>query len=400
MKNTWKNLFRRLAAGSILCGSTAWSSAMCYAVQLAFDSADDPVYINGWQEADNGGFGFGPWNFDGTYTTIDNPTPPPPTKNIPNPGDQQAIDDGLKAGTSTSSQFNNIGRAWTIFNPDAPNIGADNPPSVHTDISQAGRSFSPLQPGQKVTVLIDNPTQRRFFRGYTFRLNTGGGNTLYNGPSWARAAVGTFDYQTYGKWFATGPGVGPLLFDTDTAPGGMRIEFTMRTDSTEFDFDLVMTPLDDGNPNTPLAPPFTNSGDLNKLSGDYNENGTIDAADYVVWRDHLDEAFTLPNEEEGVTPNMVTRQDYGVWASRFGQTMGPINSIEFEFYNTDSDFYPTKIGAAEATDFYIRSIEISTVPAAAVGSGVPEPGTLVYFIAGGAAMLSLGLPRVRKSAES
>ena len=80
MKNSWTKTFRRLAAATVVAGTTAFSSAMCYA-QIAFDNATDPVYNNGWQAGDNGGFGFGPWNFDGTYTA--NPTPPPSSINNP-----------------------------------------------------------------------------------------------------------------------------------------------------------------------------------------------------------------------------------------------------------------------------------------------------------------------------
>src|SRR5262245_52880777 len=103
MKDTWRHFFRRLASAGIISVSAAWSSAMCYAVQVAYDNASDPVYANGWVAGTNGGFGFGPWNFDGTYNT------PPPG--------QEAMDDGLKSGAQTSSPFNDIGKAWTLYNP-------------------------------------------------------------------------------------------------------------------------------------------------------------------------------------------------------------------------------------------------------------------------------------------
>ena len=88
MKNTWRHFFRRVAAVCVVCAASAWSSALCYA-QLASDSATDPVYADGWQAGDNGGFGFEPWNFDGSYT--------------------DAIHD-----IDSTSQFNNIGTAWRL----------------------------------------------------------------------------------------------------------------------------------------------------------------------------------------------------------------------------------------------------------------------------------------------
>jgi hypothetical protein len=58
------------------------------------------------------------------------------------------------------------------------------------------------------------------------------------------------------------------------------------------------------------------------LPGDYNGNGIVDAADYTVWRDQLGQNFTLTNEVDGVTPGMVTPEDYDEWVVRFGNTVG------------------------------------------------------------------------------
>ena len=44
------------------------------------------------------------------------------------------------------------------------------------------------------------------------------------------------------------------------------------------------------------------------LSGDYNLNGVVDAADYVVWRKGLGTTYS--------------QTDYNVWRSHFGQTAG------------------------------------------------------------------------------
>jgi hypothetical protein len=52
------------------------------------------------------------------------------------------------------------------------------------------------------------------------------------------------------------------------------------------------------------------------LPGDYNANGTVDAADYVLWRN----GGALENEVE--TPGMNTPEDYNAWRARFGNTAG------------------------------------------------------------------------------
>jgi hypothetical protein len=59
---------------------------------------------------------------------------------------------------------------------------------------------------------------------------------------------------------------------------------------------------------------------LSELPGDYNDDGTVDGADYTVWRDRLGQAAALPNESR--TPGMVTLEDYDEWKSHFGQLAG------------------------------------------------------------------------------
>jgi hypothetical protein len=49
-----------------------------------------------------------------------------------------------------------------------------------------------------------------------------------------------------------------------------------------------------------------------ELPGDYNNSGTVDAADYVLWRD----GGPLANEVD--TPGTVNQADYTEWRARFG----------------------------------------------------------------------------------
>jgi hypothetical protein len=53
------------------------------------------------------------------------------------------------------------------------------------------------------------------------------------------------------------------------------------------------------------------------IAGDYNDNGTVDAADYVVWRDNLNSTNTLPNDPNGGT---VDNDQYNTWRANFGKT--------------------------------------------------------------------------------
>jgi hypothetical protein len=56
------------------------------------------------------------------------------------------------------------------------------------------------------------------------------------------------------------------------------------------------------------------------LPGDFNQNGTIDAADYTVWRDAVTAgSTTLPNDP---TPGTVDESDFEYWRAHFGETLG------------------------------------------------------------------------------
>ncbi len=57
------------------------------------------------------------------------------------------------------------------------------------------------------------------------------------------------------------------------------------------------------------------------LPGDYNNDLTVNAADYTIWRNNLNTSANLPNDE---TPGFVDEGDYQVWKSHFGESLdGP-----------------------------------------------------------------------------
>jgi hypothetical protein len=80
--------------------------------------------------------------------------------------------------------------------------------------------------------------------------------------------------------------------------------------------------------------------------GDYNNNGTVDAADYVVWRN----GGPLANESASIGVN--DQADYTFWRSRFGATSGSGSGLS--------------------------------------AAGVPEPGSLLLLCLGQLAILSGG----------
>jgi hypothetical protein len=61
---------------------------------------------------------------------------------------------------------------------------------------------------------------------------------------------------------------------------------------------------------------------VQSLSGDYNNDGAVDAADYVAWRKVNDTPVTLPNDSTpGTDPS-----DYDVWRTNFGMSAGSSSS--------------------------------------------------------------------------
>jgi hypothetical protein len=73
------------------------------------------------------------------------------------------------------------------------------------------------------------------------------------------------------------------------------------------------TPTHDGGFQTYVIPSAAG------LVGDYNDNGVVDAGDYVVWRRNDGTANTLPNDPIGGT---VGAAQYDQWRTHFGQPAG------------------------------------------------------------------------------
>jgi serralysin len=58
-----------------------------------------------------------------------------------------------------------------------------------------------------------------------------------------------------------------------------------------------------------------------QLTGDYNRNGAVDTADYVLWRNTLNQSGANL-AADGSGNNFVDPADYSIWRSNFGKTAG------------------------------------------------------------------------------
>jgi hypothetical protein len=152
-------------------------------------------------------------------------------------------------------------------------------------------------------------------------FNDGGDGVLADAPDWE--VIETIDLTGMAAgWHVLG-------IEYDPATG----DVTATYDAQEFTFDFGTLPDDRdmiGNfyigyrenlPGTGTSgrPPtydlFVSAG----ITGDYNDDGTVDAADYVVWRKNAGTTNTLPNDPVGGT---IGTQQYNNWVANFGDMSG------------------------------------------------------------------------------
>lgn len=58
------------------------------------------------------------------------------------------------------------------------------------------------------------------------------------------------------------------------------------------------------------------------VAGDYNQNGVVDSADYVMWRNSNGQSVTPGTGADGDGNGIVNANDYSFWRARFGNTSG------------------------------------------------------------------------------
>ncbi len=74
---------------------------------------------------------------------------------------------------------------------------------------------------------------------------------------------------------------------------------------------------------------FDNFLVVDGISGDYNADGTVNLADFTVWRDALGTSGLAP-AADGTGDGQVTAADYNVWKANFGRSnavAGPLVAL-------------------------------------------------------------------------
>jgi hypothetical protein len=298
-----------------MCVTFQFVANSAIAATLAADDASQPVYADGWQAGDNGGNGFGPWQLD--YS-------------------------GLLPGLFHDPQFiDRIPLSGNTLGPPAFGL-TTSARELLKDTSEARRQFNmALEVGQTFSLDVDgsllDPTAVAFSCGNTIQL--------FGSDGEERFGLYTNNRFLGDKWVVTG--------DVTTmipAEMALHVDFTLATADT---YNLVLSPIGGGLPlfsqtgavltgtagagitslrisNYGTGSSSTGVNELffdnlmvtaPGLNGDYNHNGAVDAADYVIWRKSLGLIGDgLPADGNG--NDEVDLEDYDVWRTNFDRTSG------------------------------------------------------------------------------
>lgn len=277
----------------------ACASDLALGETIVFDDASHTAYADGWQTGDNGGTGFGAWSL--AYS-------------------------GVSSGLFHNPQFiTRLPLSGNLLGTPAFGLTTSDRDS-YSDTSEARRNFNaPIGIGDTLSVDLDGSALESGGRPYT------SGNTfqLFGSDGQERFGLYTSSRFNDNNW-ATNRGV-----NTGVASGSaFRVEFTLVSADT---YNLAILPVGGGNPifsRTGAALTGTANTDImrlrfstygtgssangtkelffgrlivssNTIGGDYNADGAVEAADYVVWRE-------LDRSQDG----------YNDWRANFGRTTG------------------------------------------------------------------------------
>jgi hypothetical protein len=191
---------------------------------------------------------------------------------------------------------------YMYLQPDSSESGAKFVISVN-GVVKTLRGADSLTPGewQHVAVTFSGDTARLYVNASAVATRT----TVTMEPSHVRATSALL-----GRGVASGSGyrgqIDNLLFYSDA-----RTAAEILTDVREI-LGGSYTPAPDAPPDQDLSIP-----------GDYAVDGSVDAADYVVWRKTHGQSVTPGTGADGSGNGVVDDADYSLWRANFGRTNAP-----------------------------------------------------------------------------
>jgi hypothetical protein len=219
------------------------------------------------------------------------------------------------------------GNAWQISSP----FPTQNARPFDIDVDASGN----------LHLAYDHSTGNVFTGGLTY--------SLYNGSTWAGGRIPDLEAFGAGRSKIVADAAGePHIFSYDSAFSGpdklkhiyrengawvnetidMYTSNTSGPDNIEAAIDAQGLHVLYSTGNKQIYYAFQPVGAV--LAGDYDDNGIVDAADYVVWRDAM--ADSIPgtsSSADGNSDGQITQADYDVWRANFGRTAdtGPAASL-------------------------------------------------------------------------
>ena len=168
-------------------------------------------------------------------------------------------------------------------------------------------------------------------------------STFDASPTYAKFGLsfddGTHSFQSEFPFFSPQNATSPTTLTMDLpltafTQGSLNLDTTGIVNGTH-SLRIVMSTnvngLFAGGSSTPIDFQIDNFRLITEISGvpgDYDNNGVVDAGDYVVWRKAMATPNTqLLNEVANTTPGTVTTDDYAAWRTRFGNTTGAGSSL-------------------------------------------------------------------------
>lgn len=135
------------------------------------------------------------------------------------------------------------------------------------------------------------------------------------------------------------------LVDGFTPELGQRFEFLTTVGGVEGSFTAFSLPALDDRLTWRTVYGATGVSLAVAYQGDYNLDGSVDAADYTVWRDLLGLPVALGSGPDGDFDGQITEADYALWRANFGAPAPPQISPIPGDYNRD--------GVVDAADYTV-----------------------------------------------
>jgi hypothetical protein len=208
---------------------------------------------------------------------------------------------------------------------------AGHPSFWHYSSSAKWSASTALSPTHSLELVDNSPTVAEEWRSYSTSLDAGTGRTLDLRWFWK------YDITAGGEFRARLRLSNDLVTSVDLTNPVAEYNFTISGSAGDFQMFETMLALPDGVRSFDIT--FISGGALgatgamhiddisaaivavSALLGDYNRNGVVDAADYVVWRTSIGSTGS-GLAADGNGDNMVDQLDYGIWKANFGNTVG------------------------------------------------------------------------------